>query len=299
MLRVRFHGRGGHGIKTASRILGTAAFLSRFQVQDAPIYGAERRGAPIAAYTRIDVEPIQERGIVPDPDLILIADETLLRDPAGGVLVGRQYASVVFINSPRDGSSFATEYSIGCPVVTEDLTAVTAKVIGRGSALSAALGAVATALAEINRDDVLARAVRAELGSIFLPPELIEKNVEVAKEVCKGVSAVRLRGRPAATAIPPLHTPVHLPGAEGVPIIASPGNAVKRHTGSWRIVRPAIDCTACTHCRLCLTLCPDAAIHLDEHGAPVVDYGNCKGCMICGHECPVHCIHEEKEVRAW
>ena len=43
MYRIRFHGRGGQGMKTASRILGTAFFLSGYEVQDAPRYGAERR----------------------------------------------------------------------------------------------------------------------------------------------------------------------------------------------------------------------------------------------------------------
>ena len=47
MYRIRFHGRGGQGIKTASRILGSAFFAEGFEVQDAPRYGAERRGAPI------------------------------------------------------------------------------------------------------------------------------------------------------------------------------------------------------------------------------------------------------------
>ena len=45
MLRIRFHGRGGQGMKTASRIVGTAAFHEGYYAQDAPIYGAERCGA--------------------------------------------------------------------------------------------------------------------------------------------------------------------------------------------------------------------------------------------------------------
>jgi pyruvate ferredoxin oxidoreductase gamma subunit len=39
MRTVRFHGCGGQGAKTASRILGTASFLEGYQVQDAPIEG--------------------------------------------------------------------------------------------------------------------------------------------------------------------------------------------------------------------------------------------------------------------
>jgi pyruvate ferredoxin oxidoreductase gamma subunit len=50
--RIRIHGRGGQGIKMASRVLGTALFRSGFVVQDAPKYGAERRGAPIFSYVR-------------------------------------------------------------------------------------------------------------------------------------------------------------------------------------------------------------------------------------------------------
>ena len=64
MLRIRFHGRGGQGMKTASRILGSAAFHAGLVVQDSPVYGAERPGTPMAAFTRIAREPILERGAI-------------------------------------------------------------------------------------------------------------------------------------------------------------------------------------------------------------------------------------------
>ena len=53
MLRIRFHGRSGRGMKITSPILGTAALHAGYYVQDAPIYGAERRGAPMSAFTRV------------------------------------------------------------------------------------------------------------------------------------------------------------------------------------------------------------------------------------------------------
>ncbi len=90
MIRIRFHGRGGHGVKTASRIVGTAAFLAGFQVQDSPVYGAERRGAAVVGFTRFGEEAILERGVIAHPDLIVVADETLLHDAAAGVLVGQE-----------------------------------------------------------------------------------------------------------------------------------------------------------------------------------------------------------------
>ncbi len=81
MLRIRFHGRGGQGMKTASRIVGTAAFHEGHYAQDAPLYGAERRGAPMAAFTRIDQQPILERGLIASPDIVVVAGEMLLIYP--------------------------------------------------------------------------------------------------------------------------------------------------------------------------------------------------------------------------
>ena len=97
--RIRFHGRGGQGAKVASRILGTTAFLGGFYAQDFPLYGAERRGAPILACTRISSEPILERGVVSDPDGIIILDETLLDDTAANPLSGLKNGGIVFINT--------------------------------------------------------------------------------------------------------------------------------------------------------------------------------------------------------
>jgi pyruvate ferredoxin oxidoreductase gamma subunit len=299
MLRVRFHGRGGHGIKTASRILGTAAFQSGLQAQDSPIYGAERRGAALAAFTRIDSQPICERGAVTDPDLILVADETLLADSAAGVLAGREFASAVFVNSPREGPSLAGQYAIACPVFTLDLTALTIELLGRGSALSAALGAAGCALAGLGPEELMVRAIREELADLQLGSEMIEMNIEAARRAYSNLPAVQLRDRAPHGAAGSVVAPVYVAGPAGIPVLHRPGNSPLRHTGSWRVFRPVIDLDACTRCGICFALCPDGAIVLDENAYPGIDYDNCKGCMICYQECPIHCIRQKKEVRAW
>src|SRR5512135_2575890 len=99
MYRIRFHGRGGQGMKTASRILGTAFFLAGFEVQDAPRYGAERRGAPIFAFVRASREKVNERGMIHDPDLVIVADETLVSVPPAEVLHGVTGRTVLLIHS--------------------------------------------------------------------------------------------------------------------------------------------------------------------------------------------------------
>jgi len=97
MYRIRLHGRGGHGMKTASRILGTALFGCGYEVQDAPRYGAERRGAPVFAYVRASRLPIHERGVIDCPDLLVVADDTLLSVAAAAVLAGVRPETIVLL----------------------------------------------------------------------------------------------------------------------------------------------------------------------------------------------------------
>ncbi len=166
MIRIRFHGRGGHGSKTASRILGTAAFLSGYQVQDSPVYGAERRGAAIAAYTRIDTESILERGVIERPDLIVVGDETLLDDPSAETLTGQESASALFLNatSPEAAERLAQTHGVRPRVIGWDVSGRTRAVVGAASAMSSGLGAAAARLVGMISADRLRQAVQQELG---------------------------------------------------------------------------------------------------------------------------------------
>ena len=299
MLRVCFHGRGGQGIKTASRILGTAAFLTGLQAQDSPVYGAERRGAALAAFTRLDHEPIRERGIILDPDLIVIGDETLLDDPAAGVLVGSEFASMVLVNSAHEAIALAAHYHIPSPVSTLDLTTRTLAVFGRGSTLSTALGAAACALSGLVTLEQLNCAARDELTSLHLPADRLEKELTLAQAIYSTLPAMTLRERPSSVAPPSLHPVALMKGPAAVPVIFAPGNSARRHTGSWRLIRPVIDRAACSRCGICFVRCPDSAITLDPDQYPIIDYDNCKGCLTCAEECPLGCILLEKETPAW
>jgi pyruvate ferredoxin oxidoreductase gamma subunit len=297
MIRIRFHGRGGQGVKTASRIVGTAAFLAGYQVQDSPIYGAERRGAPVAAFTRMDTTPILERGIITEPDLIICGDETLLESTAIGVLSGVETASAVFINTGNLEALKAT-IKVDAPTVALDVTQRTLDRIGKASALSVGLGAAAVRLSGLITIEQLHDAVRMELEELGLDAEMIEKNILLAEEVYGGLEKVAMQhGKASAKEV------IHDMGYDhvllGTPSILAPGNAEARQTGSWRVERPEIDYEHCTRCGLCFVHCPDGAISLDEQGYPVIDYDHCKGCLICLEQCPRHAIVRKKEVRSW
>jgi 2-oxoacid:acceptor oxidoreductase gamma subunit (pyruvate/2-ketoisovalerate family) len=77
---IRWHGRGGQGAITAAKILAQAAYLEGYRgVTAAPSFGAERRGAPVSASTRIASRPIMVVSQVESPNVVVVLDHTLLK----------------------------------------------------------------------------------------------------------------------------------------------------------------------------------------------------------------------------
>jgi 2-oxoacid:acceptor oxidoreductase gamma subunit (pyruvate/2-ketoisovalerate family) len=66
MQEIRFHGRGGQGTVVASILLAKAFFKAGYDVQTFPLFGVERRGAPVEAYLRLDKQKILTRNKNPD-----------------------------------------------------------------------------------------------------------------------------------------------------------------------------------------------------------------------------------------
>lgn len=87
LLEIRWHGRGGQGVKTAATFLAEASFREGKYGQGFPDYGPERGGAPTAGYTRIDSDPINLHCAIVAPDMVVVLDDTLLDgvDVAQGV----------------------------------------------------------------------------------------------------------------------------------------------------------------------------------------------------------------------
>jgi pyruvate ferredoxin oxidoreductase gamma subunit len=98
-IEVRFHGRGGQGVETASELLSLAAFDQGRASQAIPSFGSERTGAPVVAFFRIADRPIHSHDPVTAPDVVVVQDPTLLRLPA--ILDGLQPGGLLLVNSTR------------------------------------------------------------------------------------------------------------------------------------------------------------------------------------------------------
>ncbi len=83
IVEISMHCRGGQTCITASQLLAEMAFEEGFQDTIAiPIIGAERRGAPIQAFSKISKNKvIKTYDSVVDPNYILMFDTSLLDIP--------------------------------------------------------------------------------------------------------------------------------------------------------------------------------------------------------------------------
>ena len=104
MIEVRFHGRGGQGSVIASGILAEAAFKEGKDVQSFPFFGVERRGAPVAAFTRIDSAGIKVRHQIYSPNYVIVLDPTLIEKI--DVVKGLKSGGSILINSDKKPEEF-------------------------------------------------------------------------------------------------------------------------------------------------------------------------------------------------
>lgn len=295
MLAIRFHGRGGQGAKTASRIVGTAAFLEGFQAQDSPIYGAERRGAPLAAFTRIASEPIRERGLIARPDVVIVGDPSLIPDPGARLFEGVAERTVIFINSPLAVGQLRAQISVPGRLVTMDLTGMALEQFGKRGAISALLGAVACRLAGLSREAVR-EAIARELTELGLASSIIEQNQILALRCYDLVPTMAIDTSPREPALTaPLRSPVYDPPTRGTAGITAGPNASIRSMSGWRTFRPVLRPDLCNGCWLCFANCPEGAITIKPDGKPAVYYPHCKGCLDCVEVCPTDAMTVERE----
>jgi pyruvate ferredoxin oxidoreductase gamma subunit len=182
LLEIRFHGRGGQGVVTASNLLATAAGYDGLWASSFPVYGAERRGAEIEAYCRISEKEIRLTSPIEEPDIIVILDKSLLKlsNPLRGLK--RNGSVLINSNSPLDlnNRSYyvdATKIAINLKLVKSGWPLVNIVMLG---ALARVIGVISI--------KSLSRAVREEFDDKIAEQNV--KAIELAYNSVKEVSRV-------------------------------------------------------------------------------------------------------------
>ena len=180
MYEIRFHGRGGQGSVVASEILAKAVFLEGKDVQSFPFFGVERRGAPVAAFTRIDNKPIRVKTSIYSPDCVVVLDPSLLKGQ--DLTAGLKENGTLLVNSDRPPEKLGTFFR-GI-TATVDATAIALK-HGLGSKTSPIVNtAILGALAKVTGMVKLESIATAIADSV---PSKPEENVEAAREAYEKV----------------------------------------------------------------------------------------------------------------
>lgn len=170
MKEIRWHGRGGQGAFTASKLLGAAAILEGKYALAFPSFGPERRGAPIQAFTKIDDKAITDRSVVKKCDYMLFLDETLF-NPA--VINDLKEGGKIIINS------ISPEKYEDERIIAFNANQIAEEILKRpvtNTALLAAFAVISGTVSIKEVEDVL---------GLYLPEKIAEKNKAVIRRVAE------------------------------------------------------------------------------------------------------------------
>jgi pyruvate ferredoxin oxidoreductase gamma subunit len=141
LIEIRWHGRGGQGAVTSTELMAQAAISEGKYAQAFPSFGPERRGAPVQAFNRVDVqEPVRIRTDITNPDVVVVLDPSLLS--IVNVTSGLKDDGKVIINTRKTAGEIKSEFGIKHPVATVNAGRIARDVLGVPIVNTTMLGAV-------------------------------------------------------------------------------------------------------------------------------------------------------------
>ena len=149
LIEVRWHGRGGQGAVTSTELVAQAAISEGKYAQAMPAFGAERRGAPVLAFLRIDSnKPVLVRSEIDEPDIVVVLDPGLLSviDVTSGLKAG----GILVVNTPRKPEEVVKEFKLSCSTATVDATRIARELLGVPIVNTSMIGALLKVVAVIS-----------------------------------------------------------------------------------------------------------------------------------------------------
>jgi len=181
IIEIRWHGRGGQGVKTAAEVLAEAAIRDGKYVQSFPEYGPERMGAPVLAFNRISGEKIDLHSNVYSPNHVVVLDPTLL--DSMDVTEGLEDSGTLLVNTDQSPEEIRKKTGFKGGIQTVNATKIAREEIGRPIANTTTLGAF-MAISGLTDLEHVKESVRTHLGS-KLSDKVIEANMRALERAYK------------------------------------------------------------------------------------------------------------------
>jgi 2-oxoisovalerate ferredoxin oxidoreductase gamma subunit len=180
MKAIRLHGRGGQGAVTAADMIATAAVFSGNYGSSLPMYGAERRGAPVVAFVRLNDIPIRIKTQIYTPDCLIVLDPRQKDHPQ--IYEGIKDKSTLIINLTHVPPKPLNPKIAKAGIV--DATKIALEEIGIPAFNTCILGAFAATTGWIKLDAILTALENSFSG------KLLERNIKSAERGYKEVTIV-------------------------------------------------------------------------------------------------------------
>jgi len=184
MLQIRWHSRAGQGAVTGAKALADVMARTGKYVQAYSVYGAEKRGAPMTAYDKIDDNPILDHSKWMSPDYVLVIDPSLVFQEE---IVDNTKDDTVFIvttHMEKDDLLNVATHLQGKKVYVVDAIKISQEEIGRAIPNTPMLGAFVKISNIIDFNEFL-KSIEDILSKF--PQKIIEGNLRAIKRAAQEV----------------------------------------------------------------------------------------------------------------
>lgn len=183
MIKIKFYGLGGQGIVTAAKIFSEAISLyeGKYAIT-VPAYGAERRGSPVNTSIIVDDEPVLLNSFVYEPDIVLVADHTII-EKGVDISEGINEDSILVLNTEDENVLNTYKKYNFKEIYYVDGTKIALEYIGKAIPNGSMLGALsATGLVKIESVEKAIKTVFGEKAG--------DKNAKAAREAYKKINKI-------------------------------------------------------------------------------------------------------------
>ena len=165
----------------AAKMLASALLVEGKHVASFPMYGFERRGAPVVAFTRLDDKPIREKTQIYNPDCIIVIDPGLLTLPT--LFTGLKPESIFILNTAKKTYDQPDKALKTGGLV--NATGIAVQEVGRDIPNTCLLGAFAAATGWLSLDSVLKSLPE------YLSGDILTRNLKSAERGYKEVEVLK------------------------------------------------------------------------------------------------------------
>lgn len=155
LVEIRWHGRAGQGVVTASEMLAQTALEEERYFQAFPEFGAERSGAPIRAFSRFSNKPISLHYAIYEPDVVVVFDPTLIG--AVNITEGLKDNGILVINTQLEPDELRERLGLtaNISVHTVDATRIAMETTRRNMPNTPMIGALLRAVSVVSKKSAI------------------------------------------------------------------------------------------------------------------------------------------------